>query len=212
MQELSIYFGLVDFFKKNFIKFILKIVYKKSDLIIANSSKTAKDLVFFSKIKTKGIYPPSFLNKKYKNKTKNKLFNLLTIGRLSKEKGYNILIDIISDINFKNFKLTIIGNGPEKENLKKLVIKKGLKKKILFLGEKKNVNQYFKNCDLFILSREVEGPHSFQNGTWIDYHFFVRRQFYIQKCIPMFHCVGNVWSFFLLRKHLHAIRAQIFRA
>lgn len=157
LQELSIYFGLVDFFKKNFIKFILKIVYKKSDLIIANSSKTAKDLVFFSKMKTKGIYPPSFLNKKYKNKTKNKLFNLLTIGRLSKEKGYNILIDIISDINFKNFKLTIIGNGPEKENLKKLVIKKGLKKKILFLGEKKNVNQYFKNCDLFINSSLFEG-------------------------------------------------------
>ena len=159
LQELEIYFGIIDFVKKSIIKFILKIAYKKSDLIIANSFKTANDLSKFSGKKAMGIYPPSFLKKKFNKKFKNKkkFYNLMTIGRLSKEKGYNILIDAISEINSKNFKLQIIGNGPEKKNLKELVIKKKLEKKILFLGEKKKVNQYFKGCDLFINSSLFEG-------------------------------------------------------
>ena len=158
IQELSIYFGVVDFFKKIIIKFLLKTAYKKSDLIIANSLKTARELASFSNQKTKGIYPPSFqkknLNKKYEKK---KFFNLLTIGRLTKEKGYDTLINIISEINFKNYQLTIIGDGPEKENLKKLVAEKKLKTKVFFLGKKKNVNSYFKNSDLFINSSLFEG-------------------------------------------------------
>ena len=158
LQELSIYFGLIDLFKKIIIKFLLKSAYKKSDLVIANSVKTAREIASFSNSKTRGIYPPSFLKKNFNKKhKKNKFFNLLTIGRLSEEKGYSALIDIISEINFKNFKLTIIGDGSEKENLKKLVVEKKLKKKIFFLGEKKNVNHYFKNSDLFINCSLFEG-------------------------------------------------------
>lgn len=157
-QELSIYFGVVDFLKKFVIKFLLKIAYKKSDLVIANSLKTASELASFSDKKTKGIYPPSFQKKNlYKKYQKKNFFNLLTIGRLSQEKGYDTLISIISEINFKNYKLTIVGDGPEKENLKKLVARKKLKKKVFFLGEKKNVNYYFKNSDLFINNSLFEG-------------------------------------------------------
>jgi len=158
-QELSIYFNFIDFIKKMIIKFLLKIVYKKADLIIANSNKTAKDLSDFYGLKTKGIYPPSFSRKNFnkKFKYKNKVFDLLTVGRLSREKGFNTLIEALSNIKSKNFRLLIIGDGPEKDNLKRQVKEKKLNKQIIFLGAKKDVDQYFKKSDLFINSSLFEG-------------------------------------------------------
>jgi hypothetical protein len=60
LQELDIYFGIIDFIKKKIIKLILKINYKKADLIISNSKKTASDIGKFSNANSIFIYPPSY--------------------------------------------------------------------------------------------------------------------------------------------------------
>ena len=41
-QELNIYYGIKDFFKKLIIKIIIKIFYKRVDALIANSKKNCK--------------------------------------------------------------------------------------------------------------------------------------------------------------------------
>lgn len=65
---------------------------------------------------------------------------LLFVGRLVKSKGVEYLIKALPKVNktFPNAKLLIIGDGPEKDDLKKLADKLKLNKNIIFLGNKKN--------------------------------------------------------------------------
>jgi glycosyltransferase involved in cell wall biosynthesis len=59
---------------------------------------------------------------------------MITICRLSFEKNLGILINSLSNLKFKNFKLIICGGGNDKNKLKKLSKKIGLEKKIIFTG------------------------------------------------------------------------------
>ena len=58
---------------------------------------------------------------------------------------------------FKDFKLIIIGDGPDKKYLKNLIIKKNLSNKVLILKPVLNLHKYFYNSDIFVLSSRVEG-------------------------------------------------------
>jgi glycosyltransferase involved in cell wall biosynthesis len=159
LQELSIYFGIVDFIKKNIIKFILKLLYYKADLIIANSIKTRDDIRIFSGSKAISIYPSSYKKNLKKKKEKNKKKIILSIGRLSKEKGFDVFIKSIPYINYDDFLVKIIGDGPERNNLIKLSERLGVNKKIIFLGFKndKQISKYYLNSDLFVNSSYFEG-------------------------------------------------------
>ncbi|MBO6183962.1 MAG: glycosyltransferase [Chryseobacterium sp.] len=64
----------------------------------------------------------------------SKTHQLIYVGRLDQEKNVKAIINIISDINLKNFHLKIIGEGSEMENLKKQVEEKGLESKVTFTG------------------------------------------------------------------------------
>lgn len=70
----------------------------------------------------------------------------LFIGRLSKEKNIEILVDIFNSL--ENFKLTIIGTGPLEDYLRNKACKN-----ITFIGKVKNENlqNYFQKHDIIIL-------------------------------------------------------------
>jgi glycosyltransferase involved in cell wall biosynthesis len=160
-QELSIYFGFLDFIKKKIIKLILKLFYHKADLIITNSKQTRDDIRLFSGSRVVSIYPSSYK----KNLTKKKIVDeakkkiILSVGRLSKEKGFDILIRSIPYINYDNFLIKIVGDGPEKKNLINLSKKLGVNKKIIFLGGKKEnvILRYYSESSLFISPSYFEG-------------------------------------------------------
>ena len=57
----------------------------------------------------------------------------LHVGRLSKEKNIEILIEAIKKTD-KKINLLIVGDGPIKTTLEKMVMNKGLSKRIIFLG------------------------------------------------------------------------------
>lgn len=160
-QELNIYFGLRDFIKKKIIKLILKLFYHKADLIIANSKKTRDDIRLFSGAKVISIYPSSYKKNKFKKYKiiKNKKKIILSIGRLAKEKGFDILIRSIPHINYDNFIIKIVGDGPEINNLIELSKKLGVNKKIIFLGHIKEnkILKYYSESDLFVNPSYFEG-------------------------------------------------------
>ncbi len=161
LQELSIYFGIVDFIKKAIIKLILKINYKKADLIIANAKKTAKDIEKFSGMRALHIYPPSFNSANNREKKIEKKIKLLSVGRLSQEKNYYSLLKYLSKLDNINFSLKIVGNGPEKNKLFNFIKNNNLSKKIKILSFKKDLSKYFIEADLYISSSKFEGfPNS----------------------------------------------------
>ena len=87
------------------------------------------------------------------------LVRFITLGRLSKGKGLEYLIEAFSKVKDKinNSKLIIIGNGPIKSKLETLIRKFALENDIHLLGLQKNPFKYLKKSDIFILSSEHEG-------------------------------------------------------
>ena len=88
----------------------------------------------------------------YKKISKDsKVFKLLSVGRLIKSKNHIKLIQAIYLLKDKlNLKLTIIGNGPQKVNLEKLIIHLGVDKIIKILPYKKNIYKYYAESDIYI--------------------------------------------------------------
>ncbi|GAH10061.1 unnamed protein product [marine sediment metagenome] len=104
-------------------------------------------------------YLPNFIefneNKKIDfNKINSKQF--LFIGRISKEKGINHLF---KKEKLRDIKLNIIGDGPELENLRKIVINLRLDENIKFLGriDNKELDQYYQeSCAILMPSVWLE--------------------------------------------------------
>ncbi|MEG0515420.1 MAG: glycosyltransferase [Cetobacterium sp.] len=153
--------------KLNFIrKLLLKIAYKNSIKIISQSNDMSYDLKSYLNIESKKIDQiPNFIdcikidqNLKSINNTKISTFkNILCVGRLEKQKGFDLLIRSFSKIEQCNYMLNIVGKGSEEESLKKLCVKYKIEDKVKFLGFKENPYINMKNADLFILSSRYEG-------------------------------------------------------
>ncbi|HOZ53137.1 MAG TPA: glycosyltransferase [bacterium] len=114
---------------------ILKIYKKNISYFIAPSEFMKKTIIDFGwdKNKIKVIY-------NFSEKMEDKVFDEagdygLYFGRLSREKGIDILIRALSMSDKKN-KLNIVGTGPEENNLKKLVKELKLSRRVSFLGYK----------------------------------------------------------------------------
>lgn len=84
-----------------------------------------------------------------------KIYDLLFIGRLTENKGVLNLILAVKKVSntYPDINLFIIGDGPEKENLERLVQKQNLRNNVTFTGVIKNENltSYYKRSKIFVL-------------------------------------------------------------
>ena len=85
---------------------------------------------------------------------------LLFIGRLSKEKNIQELIEFVEIIHRtdKNVKLLIVGDGPEKLKLMEQVEREGLNSNVIFTGEVewKTIQNYYGIGDVFVCGSTSE--------------------------------------------------------
>ena len=71
-KELNIYYGIINFLKKNLIKILIYFTYKKANLCISNSKFISRAYNRKYNLNFKTIYPPSFIpNLTYKKKFLN---------------------------------------------------------------------------------------------------------------------------------------------
>ncbi|MBY0540895.1 MAG: glycosyltransferase [Campylobacterales bacterium] len=87
---------------------------------------------------------------------KNEKFTIVGIGRLAPVKGFHTLIKALSKIDF-DFKLNIVGEGEQKQELQNLIKSLALDDKIQLVGFVRNVQDYIHNSDLQIISSSEEG-------------------------------------------------------
>ena len=146
------------FFLKSLLRFFEKIVLKKSKYIICTTKSYAKTSLALKKFNSKIVIVPLFIFKNslpiMKNKNKNKNFyNILSVGRLVKYKGYKNLIGAISLLP-KKYVLNIIGDGPERNNLLNLIDTHNLKNRVKLMGNLDNKTKFneYQKADLFVLS------------------------------------------------------------
>lgn len=84
---------------------------------------------------------------------------ILTVGRLSFQKNFEILIEAFSLIHVKypSWKLIILGKGEDKESLEKLIASKGLDQIIKIHPPVSDVMSYYKRARVFCLPSRWEG-------------------------------------------------------
>ena len=160
IDEFTINENLWDFFKKYVIKFLIKILYDKANLVVGNANVLSRDLSTLAKTKVKTIYNPAYdksiikLSKK-KIKSVKKKNIILNVGRLEKQKDQLTILKAIK--NIENIFLIIIGYGTKKSELNNFIIKNKLNDKVLILENIDNPYPYFKISSLFVLSSLYEG-------------------------------------------------------
>jgi len=85
---------------------------------------------------------------------------VVTIGRMSKEKGHGELlraVKILTDKGIQGFALTFVGDGPEMERLRVKVEATGLQDLVRFVGYQSDPTPYYERADLFVLPSLSEG-------------------------------------------------------
>ena len=84
---------------------------------------------------------------------------ILSVGRLSEQKGFDMAISAASKLKKKGikFKWFIIGSGPLKDKLNDQIEKENVKDYVELLGTKSNPYPYIKNCDIFVQPSRYEG-------------------------------------------------------
>lgn len=161
LSELSIFKSFITSTKNKLILLLAVYLYRFSDLIITNSIYEKNYIKENFKVKKiKCIHPPSIKNisRKYKKIYNLKKKKIIYVGRLSKEKGVDIIIDALSIVSKKyKFLFEIYGKGKDKKILQNLVKHHKMEKKVLFKGFLYNKNKIFKNADLFINASKFEG-------------------------------------------------------
>ena len=136
----------------------------KSNLIITPSQhlKNFIDKIGFDKnifVINNGVN----IEKHNKDVLENNIIHLLVVSRLVSQKNIDSIIKAVKVMENENIILNIVGDGSEINNLKLLVKKYELDKKINFIGKIENtkLNEYLKNADIFIQASNYEGlPHS----------------------------------------------------
>lgn len=86
-------------------------------------------------------------------------FHFISIGRLFWQKGFKDLILAHHQLKEEgySFRTLILGDGPQKEELKKLILDNHLENDVVLGGFQANPYPYFKNANCFILPSYSEG-------------------------------------------------------
>ncbi|MEJ7174459.1 glycosyltransferase [Staphylococcus caprae] len=89
----------------------------------------------------------------------NNDFKIVSIGRLSPEKGFDLLINAVAKLvpKYPNIKLYIMGEGPLKKSLQSLIKKLKMRNHVFLLGHRKNPFYVMKQSNLFALTSHYEG-------------------------------------------------------
>ena len=145
-------------------KFLLKTIYKLPNVkkIVTCSLEIEKKLNSNYSLKnTKTIYNPmdsKLISQKLLAQKSVDFDYILAVGRLCRQKGFDILIKSFAKSSLKNrVKLVILGEGEERKNLEKLIVKYDLKSQVLLFGKVDNPFIYMKYAKFFILSSRYEG-------------------------------------------------------
>lgn len=85
--------------------------------------------------------------------------NIVSTGRLAKEKGYSRLIHVCKKLKDEGyrFRLYLVGAGSEENALKNQTDQSGLSDDVFFLGFQENPYAYVNACDIFVCSSFTEG-------------------------------------------------------
>lgn len=147
-----------------------RIAYKKCEKIIAVSENQARELRQFvpaAASKIIAIHNLTNVEEIRKKADANtieifdkKRFNIVSVGRVSYEKGMDIAVHVCAKLvndGFSNICWWIIGDGPAMQEVRKTVVQTNMEDHIVLTGMKENPYPYIRQADLYVQPSRFEG-------------------------------------------------------
>lgn len=162
---LSLYYGNIEEVKA----FFNVLHYEKFKNIIFVSEKSKESFIdIFPQMKERTIYCNNLINIENVKKLaqeqieikRENVYTFVNIGRHDeRQKRLSRLIEAASRLKKEqiNFRIIMIGNGPDTKKYEEMIKERELEKEILLLGSRKNPYPYIKIADAVILTSDYEG-------------------------------------------------------
>ncbi len=139
-------------------KLLARFLLKRADMIRVVSERLKRE------ISTRAYVLPVYTQipsqpPLYKGGGEGGDFVFLTVGRLVPVKNIQLQIRALARVvkEFPNVRLVIVGDGPEHENLKRKTKSEKVEEKIRFEGRQENLERYYQDADVFLLTSNSEG-------------------------------------------------------
>ena len=151
-------------------KFFEKYIYSKYRYICVINEENKNSIIKWQptisekiRVVENGIYLDSYSHAKnedvgeiiFKDK---KIIRLLMVAAFRKEKNHQLIVNAMKDLP-QNTHLILVGDGDEeiKKNIKGIIEINGIRERVHFLGNRQDVNNIMKYCDVLILPSLWEG-------------------------------------------------------
>lgn len=133
-----------------------KLLYKHSDIVIAQTKYIQNWLSVNCKANVQ-LIPNHIRNLPNPHKIRTPI--IVSVGRLHKVKGFDLLIQAFSEVSkdFPQWKLQILGEGQERYNLEKLIEDLNLTGKVEMPGHVNNIEEWFDKAGLVVQFSRYEG-------------------------------------------------------
>ena len=144
-------------------------VWEQFDIIAAVSDECAQS--FLNQYPTltekmivmENITSPAFIKRMARENGQpmnEKTFNLVSVGRLSYVKGFDLAVEalrILHDKGLRDLKWYVVGYGGYESELNRIIQKHELTDHFILLGKKTNPYPYFHGCDVYVQPSRYEG-------------------------------------------------------
>lgn len=137
------------------VEFLNRKTYKYADGLIVQTNRAESIIKKKYHVNNTFIVPNAIHPINVLNRTRNK--RIVTVGRLSKEKGHEILIKAFSKLWDTDWELDIIGDGNQREKLEILAKELNIENRVLFHGQRKDFSNLLGNSSIFVLPSLYEG-------------------------------------------------------
>jgi glycosyltransferase involved in cell wall biosynthesis len=150
---------------------LVKTAYRFADKVVAVTPQVGCELVKQGLISEKVVVIPNPIEIKKIQSLANerpseagvlpKTPFILAMGRLHPTKGFDLLIEAFADLSkkegFENWQLLIVGSGPQREDLTKIISQKRLTSRIKLIPFMANPFPLLSAADLFVMPSRSEG-------------------------------------------------------
>lgn len=107
------------------------------------------------------IVSPNLINKMSKEHVEgtNKGINLVSVGRLNYQKGYELAVEACKNLVDTGYEIYwyVIGEGEERAKLEYLIRENNLQERFVLLGIKANPYPYIRQADIYVQTSRFEG-------------------------------------------------------
>ena len=151
--------------KYKYLVFMNKEKYKYFDSVIAVSKNSLNEFNTYFKKNDTYVLPNIVDDKKIKElkkeiinfKVDKKYINVVSLGRFTYAKGYDLLLEIFKDLKRDDMRLYLIGSGEDFDKISQLINKYNLEDKVFLLGKIANPFPYLNQMDLYVGMSRYEG-------------------------------------------------------